>query len=486
MRRVRELGYFSRLFLPEQLNSVGRPAGIILSGGPRRVSDPDAPDVDFEFLKSLGCPVLGICYGMQLLNCKFGGEVSRTGDREYGPAIMRIHDENSLMKNMPSESRIWMSHTDSVSDLPEGSEVLGNNLKGQPVAIRWNDNFYGIQFHPEVSHTEHGRTIIGNFLSMVKEKPAFLMEKFKDELLESIARTVSGKRVVCAVSGGVDSTVLAALLKEAGADLHPIFVDNGLLRKNEVEDVKGQFKRLDMEIDCVDASDAFLKGLKGVTDPETKRQIIGDLFIDTFFEKAGKLELLAQGTLYPDVIESATSGSIASRIKTHHNRVDRIIQLQKEGRIIEPLSELFKDGVRELGQTLGLPSDILHRHPFPGPGLAVRVIGEVTRDKLDLLREVDAIFINILKDTGWYDRIWQAGAVLLPVKSVGVKGDERAYEHPVTLRAVTSTDAMTADWVFLPHEVLTIISNRILNEVEGVNRILYDISTKPPASIEWE
>jgi GMP synthase (glutamine-hydrolysing) len=354
------------------------------------------------------------------------------------------------------------------------------------VAVRWNERFYGIQFHPEVSHTEYGTEILRNFLGLVDEKPAFTMDRFKDQLIEETQRQIAGREVVCAVSGGVDSTVLAVLLHAAGAKMHPIFVDNGLLRHNEADEVVAQFQRLGIEIDRVDATDRFLGRLKGITDPEEKRRRIGDEFIDVFFSRAGKVELLAQGTLYPDVIESATSGSEASRIKTHHNRVDRILELQAEGRLLEPLAELFKDDVRALGAALNIPHDLLHRHPFPGPGLAVRVVGEITPQRLEVCREADAIFIGELKESGWYDKVWQAGTALLPVRTVGVKGDERTYEEAVSLRAVTSLDAMTADWVPLPHDLLARVSNKILNRVAGINRVLYDVSTKPPAGIEWE
>jgi GMP synthase (glutamine-hydrolysing) len=486
VRRLRELGYFSRLYLPGRWDEIGQPAGIVLSGGPARVNDPGAPDIDFDKLQSLGVPVLGVCYGMQLLNRKFGGSVSHCGDREYGPAVMEVRQPDELLKNLPEQSKIWMSHSDSVSELPAGCEVLAVNPRGTPVAVRWNERFYGIQFHPEVSHTEYGTEMLRNFLGLVDEKPAFTMDRFKDQLIEETQRQIAGREVVCAVSGGVDSTVLAMLLHAAGAKMHPIFVDNGLLRRNEADEVVEQFRRLGIEIDRVDATDRFLGRLKSITDPEEKRRRIGDEFIDVFFSRAGKVELLAQGTLYPDVIESATSGSEASRIKTHHNRVDRVLELQAEGRLLEPLAELFKDDVRALGAALNIPHDLLHRHPFPGPGLAVRVVGEITPQRLEVCREADAIFIGELKESGWYDKVWQAGTALLPVRTVGVKGDERTYEEAVSLRAVTSLDAMTADWVPLPHDLLARVSNKILNRVAGINRVLYDVSTKPPAGIEWE
>ena len=486
VRRLRALGYFSKLYLPGHWDEIGRPGAVVLSGGPARVNEPGAPDVDFEKLQSLGCPVLGVCYGMQLLNRKFGGSVAHCGDREYGPVTMEVRRPDALLKNLPAQSTIWMSHSDSVSDLPAGCEVLAVNPRGTPVAVRWNEKFFGIQFHPEVSHSEYGTEILRNFLELSGEAPAFTMDRFKDQLIEDTRKTIAGRKVVCAVSGGVDSTVLAVLIHAAGADMHPIFVDNGLLRRNEGDEVVAQFRRLGIEVDRVDASDRFLARLKGITDPEEKRRRIGDEFIDVFFSRAGSVELLAQGTLYPDVIESATSGSQASRIKTHHNRVDRILELQAEGRLLEPLAELFKDEVRELGAALNIPHDMLHRHPFPGPGLAVRVVGEITPERLEVCRGADAIFIGELKESGCYDKVWQAGTALLPVRTVGVKGDERTYEEAVSLRAVTSVDAMTADWVPLPADLLARVSNKILNRVPGINRVLYDISTKPPAGIEWE
>ncbi len=486
VRRLRALGYFSKLFLPGHWEEMGRPAAVILSGGPARVNEPGSPDVNFEKLRALGVPVLGICYGMQLLNRKFGGNVAHCGDREYGPVTMEVRQPDALLHSLPAQSTIWMSHSDSVSDLPTGCEILATNPRGTPVAVRWDEHFYGIQFHPEVSHSEYGTEILRNFLALTGEKPGFSMDRFKDQLIAETQREIAGREVVCAVSGGVDSTVLAVLLHAAGAKMHPIFVDNGLLRRGEADEVVAQFQRLGIAIDRVDAADRFLARLTGITDPEEKRRRIGDEFIDVFFSHAGRVELLAQGTLYPDVIESATSGSQASRIKTHHNRVDRILELQAEGRLLEPLAELFKDDVRELGAALGIPHDLLHRHPFPGPGLAVRVVGEITPERLEVARGADAIFIGELRRSGWYDKVWQAGAALLPVKTVGVKGDERTYEEAVSLRAVTSLDAMTADWVPLPPEVLARVSKDILNQVPGINRVLYDISTKPPAGIEWE
>lgn len=488
VRRIRELGYFSKLYQPSELKDTGDAAAVILSGGPRSTLDEGAPDIDFDYLVKMDVPVLGVCYGMQLLNQKFGGEVVPGNSREYGPATLMIDGEvESIFTGLKGHSQIWMSHSDTVSKLPEGCVVAGRNLDGIPVALKWNDTFYGIQFHPEVSHTDEGTDILKNFLHLAKDLPEFKIDSFKDELIEKVLAQVAGRKVVCGVSGGVDSSVLAALLHEAKVDTRNIFVDTGLLRKGEGEEVVSLFAEVGIEIETIDASELFLTALAGETDPEEKRKIIGRLFVDVFFDAVGSdVELLAQGTLYPDVIESATSGSLASTIKTHHNRVDRIMDLKAEGRIIEPLDELFKDEVRELGRVLGLPERVVGRHPFPGPGLAVRCPGAITAEKLEIIQNADAIYIDILRERGWYDRIWQAGVTLIPTKTVGVKGDERSYEDAISVRAVTSEDAMTAEWVHLPYEILGEISNRILNEVPGVNRVLYDISTKPPASIEWE
>lgn len=487
VRRVREQGYFSKLFNPHQLEEIGTPAGIILSGGPRSVREENAPDIDVDRLLKFGVPILGICYGMQLLNIKSGGNVTPGIVREYGPATLKVQEDSLLFKGVKGNSTIWMSHSDTVSSLPAGARILAENEQGHPVAVQWANQCMGIQFHPEVSHTDEGKTVLANFLAMTGEEGKFDIAAFRDQLVANIQKEVGTREVVCGVSGGVDSTVLATLLHKAGVPLHCISVDTGLLRKNEAQEVVEQFESIGIHIDMVDASEAFLSALEGVTDPEKKRHIIGNLFLDIFFQHAGDIQLFAQGTLYPDVIESATSGSnIASRIKTHHNRVDRILDLHKEGKVIEPLAELFKDEVRALGESLGLPHHVLYRHPFPGPGLAVRVPGEITPEKLEILREADAVFIDELRASGWYDKIWQACTNILPTKSVGVKGDERAYEYCIGLRAVISEDAMTADWVEIPFPVLRKISNRILNKVKGANRVLYDISTKPPASIEWE
>ncbi len=486
VRRIRELGYFSRLYQPEELKDTGSPAAVILSGGPRSTLEPGAPDIDFDYLRGMDVPILGVCYGMQLLNRKFGGEVAPGNTREYGPAKLYTKSDSPLFEGITEESQIWMSHSDTCR-MPETATILGENQDGIPVGLQWADNVFGIQFHPEVSHTDEGKEILENFLKLAKDPPSFKIDSFKDELIAKVQEEVAGRKVVCGVSGGVDSSVLAALLHEAEVDTRNIFVDTGLLRKNEREDVVDIFQQLGIEIEVIDASERFLTALEGEADPEEKRRIIGRLFVDVFFDAVGDdVQLLAQGTLYPDVIESATSGSIASTIKTHHNRVDRIMELKAAGRVLEPLDSLFKDEVRDLGRVLGLPEKIVGRHPFPGPGLAVRCPGEITKEKLKIIQDADDIYIKILHDRGWYDQIWQAYAALIPTKTVGVKGDERCYEYAMSIRAVTSEDAMTAEWVHLPYEILGEISNRILNEVDGVNRVLYDISTKPPASIEWE
>ena len=487
VRRVRELGFLAHLYPPHHLSNLTNPGAIILSGGPRSTSEVDAPDVDFEKLKSFGVPVLGVCYGMQLLNIKHGGSVKPGVTREYGPARLVVSDGETLFAGLPHESQIWMSHSDTVSDLPVGTKVIATNEDAVPIALRWGDACWGIQFHPEVTHSHEGTRILKNFLLGSGAKLAkFDIQEFKAQMLDSIRAQVGGREVVCGVSGGVDSTVLAVLLHRAGVKVRCIFIDTGLMRQGESAEVKTQFEQVGVPIEMIDASEQFLNKLAGVTDPEQKRRIIGDLFIDLFWGVADKVELLAQGTLYPDVIESASSGSIASKIKTHHNRVDRILELQKQGMVLEPLAELFKDEVRALGASLGIPQHALMRHPFPGPGLAVRVPGDITPEKLSITRQADAIFITELRRSGWYDRVWQAYAALLPVKTVGVKGDERSYEQAIALRAVVSEDAMTADWVELPYEVLRTASNRILNSVKGINRVFYDISTKPPASIELE
>jgi len=395
VRRVRELGYFARLYPLEDFPNIGKPGAVILSGGPKSTGDPDAPDIDFESLRGMNAPVLGLCYGMQLLNIKFGGSVKSSDRREYGPAMLVPDACEGLFEGVSTKSQVWMSHSDTVRDLVGGTKVLASNQHGTPVALQWADRFFGIQFHPEVSHSHEGLRILHNFLLCAKVLEPFRIDDLKREIIEGIREEVAGRQIVCGVSGGVDSTVLASLLHEAGAKMRAIFVDHGLMRKDEGEEVRNNFHRMGIPIETVEASELFLGKLAGVKDPEKKRNIIGNLFVDVFWEAVGDAELLAQGTLYPDVIESASNDkSKASKIKTHHNRVDRILELQAQGKVLEPLAEFFKDEVRALGASLGIPHDILHRHPFPGPGLAVRCPGDVRVDKLEIIRECDAIFIG--------------------------------------------------------------------------------------------
>lgn len=487
VRRVRELGFYAKLYEPEEISSIGAPGAIILSGGPKSTSDSDAPDIDFDTLKGYGVPVLGVCYGMQLLNIKFGGSVKASNHREYGAAALHIEGESPLYEGVTDRSQVWMSHSDTVEDLADSVKVIAKNQNGTPVSLCWNEQFYGIQYHPEVTHSHEGNRILQNFLSLAEGLQPFKIDDFKREMIDGIRERVGRKQIVCGVSGGVDSTVLAVLLQEAGVNVRAIFVDNGLLRKDEARQVQENFARMNVPIETIDASEEFLTALAGKDDPEEKRKIIGNLFIKVFWDAVGDAEMLAQGTLYPDVIESASNAkSKASVIKTHHNRVPKILELQEQGKVLEPLAELFKDEVRELGRALGIEDEILNRHPFPGPGLAVRCPGAVDKERLDIIRDCDAIFIGKLKEYGWYDRVWQAYAGLIPVKTVGVKGDERSYEWATNLRAVISEDAMTAEWVDLPTQLLRETSQDILNQVSGINRVLYDISTKPPASIEWE
>ncbi len=487
VRRVREIGFASHLYPPAELANLKNPGAIILSGGPRSTSEADAPDVDFEKLMSFGVPVLGVCYGMQLLNIKHGGTVKPGVTREYGPAKLVVTDHASLFKGISHESQVWMSHSDTCANLASTTKVIATNEDAVPVALQWSDRCWGIQFHPEVTHSHEGTAILKNFLTRSGATLAkFDINAFKARLLETIKAEVGDREVICGVSGGVDSTVLAVLLHRAGVKVRCIFIDTGLMRLNEAAEVKEQFIEVGVPIEMINASEKFLGALVGVTDPEQKRRIIGTLFVEVFWGVADSVELLAQGTLYPDVIESATSGSIASKIKTHHNRVDKIMELKEQGKVLEPLAELFKDEGRALGASLGIPHRALWRHPFPGPGLAVRIPGEITPERIHITQQADAIFIGELRRSGWYEHVWQSYAALLPVKTVGVKGDERSYEQAISLRAVVSEDAMTADWVELPYEVLRNTSNKILNSVKGVNRVLYDISTKPPASIEWE
>jgi GMP synthase (glutamine-hydrolysing) len=464
-----------------------KPRGIILSGGPSSVYAPDAPKPEPDLFE-MEVPVLGICYGLQLVAHLLGGEVDRAARREFGHASLHIDDSRDLFINLPDRLDVWMSHGDHITKMPSGFQRIGHTENADIAAIADRSrHIYGIQFHPEVVHTDRGSQILENFIFQICGCSGnWTPQHFIDSSVKKIRNQVKDGRVICGLSGGVDSAVTAKLIHHAvGGQLTSVFVDNGLLRKGEVEEVSRAFSDLNLVV--VDAAAEFLEKLKGVVDPETKRKTIGRTFIQIFeneAEKIGHVDFLAQGTLYPDVIESVSTWGPSSTIKSHHN-VGGLPETMKMA-LVEPLRELFKDEVRAVGQVLGLPDSIRKRHPFPGPGLAVRILGDITRERLDLLREADSIFIEELINAQIYDDVWQAFVVLLPVQTVGVMGDERTYEHAVVLRAVTSSDGMTADWAKLPTELLNRVSNRIINEVRGVNRVVYDISSKPPGTIEWE
>ena len=493
-RRVRECGIYSCIF-PYDLKAEEiinmKTKAIILTGGPASVNSPNSPLPDKRIFE-IGIPVLGICYGMQVMAKIMGGKVIPSMKREYGRAKIHVIDKDNLLKGLEKEETVWMSHGDKVGELPEDFITLAST-KNSSYAVIGNlkKNFYGVQFHPEVVHTPKGKKIFENFLFGVsKIKPSWNMESFLEEKRKEIKERVKKEKVVCALSGGVDSSVLATLLWEViGNKFFAIFVDNGLLRKGERERVEEIFgKKLKNHLRIVDAKRRFLSRLKGIKEPEEKRKIIGEEFIRVFEEesyKIGEIKFLAQGTLYPDVIESKSSfGGPSSTIKTHHNVGGLPENLDFE--LIEPFRELFKDEVRELGKKLGLPEEIISRHPFPGPGLAVRIVGEITDERLNILREADYIVEEEVRKAKLYKNLWQAFAIFLPVKSVGVMGDERTYENAIAIRCITSEDGMTADWAKIPYDVLNRISNRIINEVKGINRVVYDISSKPPSTIEWE
>ncbi len=495
-RRIREQRVYSEIWpcnrKLEDIKAFGAKA-IVLSGGPSSVHEEGAPTVD-PALFELGVPVLGICYGMQLMSHLLGGKVVRADHHEYGRAELSLLAEGELFHGLQDmESlQVWMSHGDAVESIPEGFTTIGKS-ENCPYAAVENcaKNFYGLQFHPEVVHTAQGAQIIGNFLFRVaKVSATWTMGSFIEREIAHVKELVGDDIVICGLSGGVDSSVVASLLHKAlGDQLIPVFVNNGLLRAHEAEQVQAVFRdRLGMNLQYVDASDQFLSELSGVTDPEKKRKIIGKVFIDVFEEAAKKAgpgaKWLAQGTLYPDVIESVSFKGPSATIKSHHN-VGGLPE-RMNLKLIEPLRELFKDEVRLLGKELGLPDDVVGRQPFPGPGLAIRVLGEITSERLETLRAADLIFRQEIRNAGLYDAIWQSFAALLPVRSVGVMGDARTYEATCALRAVTSVDGMTADWFHMPYDVLAKVSNRIINEVRGINRVVYDISSKPPATIEWE
>ena len=504
-RAVREANVYCEI-IPYQKSFEFEPGlkGIILSGSPFSVNDEQAPDVNIQaFIKQV--PVLGVCYGAQLTAKRYGGRVEKSNKREYGRALLHKQKNDVLLKDVIEKSQVWMSHADTILELPKGFELLATTESIPIAAFKLSQNgslakdvkretsnvkpLYGLQFHPEVYHSIEGKKILQNFLVNVCGcKQDWTPAHFISDTVEQLKRKIGDRRVVMALSGGVDSTVAATLISRAVGDhLYGIFVDNGVLRKDEFETVLSTYKKLGLNVKGIDARKRFYNELSGKTDPEAKRKTIGRLFIEIFQEEAKKLEgieLLGQGTIYPDVIESVSVHGPSMTIKSHHNVGGLPEKMHLE--LVEPLRFLFKDEVRKVGMELGIPEEMISRHPFPGPGLAIRILGEITEEKVKLLQEADHIYVKTLKDHHLYATVWQAGAILLPVKSVGVMGDERTYEFTVALRAVTSVDGMTADWAHLPYDFLAHVSSEIINNVKGINRVVYDISSKPPATIEWE
>ena len=491
-RSVREKGVFSEIqpynFSLKKIREAP-PAGIILSGGPASITAKGAPLVAPELFK-LRIPILGICYGMQLITHLLGGRVERSTRREYGKAELLIGAASPLFEKVKARSQVWMSHGDSLEKIAPGYTITARSGDGAIAAIEnRKENIFAVQFHPEVVHSLEGKKILANFIfTIAGAARTWSMKNFVADEIAALREQCRGKRVVLGVSGGVDSTTLAVLLRKAlGKNVTSIFVNNGLLRLDEEKEVLENLRRrLGLRVTYINASRRFLKNLKGVTAPERKRKIIGKTFIDVFYKGLPDFDFLVQGTLYPDVIESNPVQGPSQTIKTHHNRVREVQRLEEQGRIIEPFKFLFKDEVRQVARLLEIPAGIVDRHPFPGPGLAVRILGDITPKKLAILKAADDIFIRELKSSGWYEKTWQAFAVLLPVRSVGVMGDERAYGQVIALRAVTSTDGMTANWAALPPDVLDAAANRIVRQIPEVTRVVYDITAKPPATIEWE
>ncbi|HEY9044472.1 MAG TPA: glutamine-hydrolyzing GMP synthase [Ohtaekwangia sp.] len=489
-RRVRELNVYCEIHPFNKIPAITPDIkGVILSGSPCSVRDQGSPDVDIEQFGKL--PVLGVCYGAQLIAHKSGGQVLPSHAREYGRAkLTTVDHHNALLKEIAIDGQVWMSHADTIASVPDSFEIIAGTPSVKVAAYRIKGkDIYGIQFHPEVTHTIQGKELLRNFVVHICNcQQDWTPDQFVETSVESLKAKLGNDKVVMALSGGVDSTVAAILIHKAiGKNLHCIFVDNGLLRKNEFEQVLDSYKHMGLNIKGVDAKDKFYTALSGLTDPEAKRKAIGKTFIDVFDEEShliSDVKWLGQGTIYPDIIESVSVKGPSVTIKSHHNVGG--LPAKMKLKVIEPLNTLFKDEVRVVGKTLGIDPAILGRHPFPGPGLGIRILGDITADKVRILQEVDSIFIGGLREHGLYDKVWQAGAMLLPVQSVGVMGDERTYERVVALRAVTSTDGMTADWAHLPYEFLANVSSDIINKVKGVNRVVYDISSKPPATIEWE